>query len=81
MALISFKLKNLFYSKEKKKDYERQTVKYCNSLEKYLQSQYSKREKNNSDEYTEIKEVKIVYSNILLFLKFKYFNLIKERVF
>lgn len=45
--------------KEKKKDYERQTVKYCTTLEKYLQSsQYSKKEKNSeelsSDNFREV---------------------------
>ena len=35
--------------KEKKKDYEKQTVRYCTTIEKYLQSaQYVKKEKNVS---------------------------------
>ncbi len=47
--------------KDKKKDYERQTVRYCTTLEKYLQTlQYNKKEKNN-DDISDIKEVYHVF--------------------
>ena len=55
--LESFRKDKFETFKDKKKDYDRQTVRYCTTLEKYLQTlQYNKKEKNN-DELSDIKEV------------------------
>ena len=51
--LDAFRKEKIDTFKEKKKEYERQTVKYCSSVEKYLQSsQYSKKEREDSSELT-----------------------------
>lgn len=54
--LDSFRKDRLEQLKEKKKEYERQTVKYCAALEKYLQSQYSSKRERNSEDSTDSKE-------------------------
>ena len=52
--LEEFRKNKIDNFKEKKKEYDRQTVKYCNTLDKYVQSmQYSKKH----DDLTEFKEV------------------------
>ena len=48
--LEAFRKEKIDTFKEKKKEYERQTVRYCANIEKYLQSsQYSKKERYNDE--------------------------------
>ena len=58
--LETFRKEKIDTFKEKKREYEKQTVKYCTTLEKYLQSsQNSKRDRNHDqqDVSTDFKEV------------------------
>ena len=48
--LEAFRKDKIDTFKEKKKEYERQTIRYCTTIEKYLQSsQSSKKERNNEE--------------------------------
>jgi hypothetical protein len=53
--------------KERKKEYERQTVKYCTTLDKYLaSSQSSKKDKNNEEVSDYSREVCYFFSFIVV---------------
>jgi hypothetical protein len=78
-----FKIYFYLFKKERKKDYERHTVKYCTTMDKYLaSSQSSKKDKN--EEFADSKEVshrpsyidfKLIY---LIFPKIKLDKDVKE---
>ena len=63
--LETFRKEKIDTFKEKKREYEKQTVKYCTTLEKYLQSsQNSKRNHEQQDMSTDLKEVIHSSSNL-----------------
>ena len=63
--LDNFRKDKLDNLKEKKKEYDRQTIRYCSVTEKYLTSSQSssKRDRNNADEISEYKEVSATKSD------------------